>query len=715
MNWVSLFLYFAFLSSLWLQRLEGAEEDTLFRDLELIKAINRSLNDELPFFYNFSMMGGYFSMPSARMPKTGVIAGGFAHAPPYQVYGVNFQVLDRIELSANYRIYKGVTEKNFGHEGFGDDAERIGNAKLGILMPQDGYAYFPQIAIGLEDFLGTKRFNSQYIVLTQSICDWNLECSVGWGHKRINGFFGGVAWTPLRDRDIPILKNISLMAEYDAYDYKKHVHEHPSGRKVRSRINAGLSFIGWDTLQLSVSSLRGAAIAASASLRYPLGSTKGIFPKVDDTPMYKSPINTEPLGRLRTEQDLAQEIAFAFSEQGLDLYKAYFTYDAHGDKELWLKLVNNRYREEAVVRDRVQHVLAALIPSDVKAIVVIVEAYAVPCQMYCFRNEDLQRWRYGIIDDFEMKTLSPMKDVAAEPGEWDTALIFKRHKPIWTFTIRPRLLTFFGSTQGKFKYNFSALASQQGYLFDEIYYGLQGSYAIKSSFAGLGGPDRNNPSKLPNVRTDTLKYFQTNSFSLEQAFLQKSWNLGRGWFYRLGAGYFEPAYGGVAAELLYYPARSNWAVGLEFATEWKRRYHGIKFTNKIPEFKDGRQRLVPFVGIQYFLDFYYDFKPLNMDLLVSFGQFLAKDKGVRTEVGRYFKSGVRFALWCTMTNGDDHVNGKIYFDKGFSFLIPLDIFLKQSSLSYVGYAMAAWLRDVGARAATGKRLYWTLEESRYNF
>jgi hypothetical protein len=76
---------------------------------------------------------------------------------------------------------------------------------------------------------------------------------------------------------------------------------------------------------------------------------------------------------------------------------------------------------------------------------------------------------------------------------------------------------------------------------------------------------------------------------------------------------------------------------------------------------------------------------------------------------------MRFALWRTVTNGDDHVNGKIYFDKGFSFLIPLDIFLKQSSLSYVGYAMSAWLRDVGARAATGKRLYWTLEETRYNY
>ena len=507
---------------------------------------------------------------------------------------------------------------------------------------------------------------------------------------------------------------MSFLAEYDAYNYKKHDYEHPCGKKVKSRINAGISFVGYDALQFSLSSIRGTDIAVLGALKYPLGSTEGIFPKIDDPPTYRSPINTEPLGSLRAEQDFAQEIAFAFSQQGLDLYKAFFAYNEKSEKELWLKLVNNRYRQEHLLRDRIQHILAALVPSDVKTIIVVIEAYAVACQMYRFHNPYLQKWKNGYISDFELETLSPMKDATKEPQEFDRALIFKRHKPIWTFTMRPRLLTFFGSTQGKFKYNLSAVASQQGYLFDEIYYMLQGSYAIKSSFAGIGGPDRNNPSKLPNVRTDTLKYFHTNSFSMEMAYLQKSWNLGKGWFFRLGGGYFEPAYGGIATELLYYPTGSNWAVGLEYATEYKRRYHGIGFTKKISEFKNGYQRQVPFVGIQYFLDFYYDFKPLNMDLIVSCGQFLAKDKGVRTEVGRYFKSGVRFSLWCTVTNGHDQVNGKTYFDKGFSFLIPLDIFLKQSSLSYLGYVMSAWLRDVGARAATGKRLYWTLEESRRN-
>lgn len=320
-------------------------------------------------------------MPSARMSKTGVIGIGAAVVDPYHIYGANFQVFDRMEFALNYRVYHGIVERNFGKEGFGDDAERIGNVKLGLLTQLDGFPGLPQISIGVEDFIGTKRFNSKYVVGTKQFLDWNLECSLGWGKGRIKGFFGGVAWSPFRKGDIPFLKEISFLAEWDAIDYKKHPHEHPSGRKVKSRVNGGISFLGWDALQFSVSSVRGTKIAASGSLRYPIGTTNGFFPKLRDPAAYQSPIDREPLGVVRNEQDFSQELAYAFSDQGLDLYSAFLEYDETGQKELWLKIVNNRYREERIVRKRVQHVLAALTPSDIKTVVVIIEADALPVKL----------------------------------------------------------------------------------------------------------------------------------------------------------------------------------------------------------------------------------------------------------------------------------------------------------------------------------------------
>jgi hypothetical protein len=154
---------------------------------------------------------------------------------------------------------------------------------------------------------------------------------------------------------------------------------------------------------------------------------------------------------------------------------------------------------------------------------------------------------------------------------------------------------------------------------------------------------------------------------------------------------------------------------VEGATVWKRRYRGVQFTRKVRKF-DGRvPHYVHFTGVQYFLDIYYEYKPLDLDFKVSIGQFLAKDKGARFEVERTFASGLKVGLWYTITNGHDHVNGHVYHYKGFAFYLPFDMFLKSSSLNYIGYAMSAWLRDVGASAFTGKRLYTTLYDSRYQY
>ncbi len=692
---------------------EGA---SLFRDLEMVEQLNREIHDDLPLLYNNSFVGGYFSMPSARMAKAGTAALGAASIPPYYNFGLNFQLFDHIEMAGNYRIFRGMIEKNFGHEGFGDDAERIGNFKIALLLPNDGFPYLPALAVGAEDFVGTKRFNAKYVVTTKSWLEANFELTLGWGNGRIKGVFGGAAWTPFRQSGIALLKNLTLMTEYDAINYKKHAHEHPGGRKVSSRINAGVSLLAWDTLQLSVSSLRGREVAASASLRYPLGSSKGLLPKDKDPLTYCSPVDTEPLGVLRSEKELAHELAYAFADQGLDLFTAYLIYNAEGKKTLWLKVVNNRYREESVVRDRIEHLLAALTPVDIESVMVVVEADALPCQAYNYRREDLIRYQEGTMGKFELETLAPIREAPPAPDEYDSTLLFHRRKHIWAFALNPRLLSFFGSSKGKFKYALSALASPDGYLFDQVYYKFLFSYNIKSSIQHLHHQDVLNPSHLVNVRTDSIRYFQTNTLAVEKAFLQKGWNLGRGCFLRMAGGYFEAAYGGVAAEFLYYPVKAPFAIGLEAASVLKRRYKGMAFTHKIRKLnKENEVTHVPFVGVQYFLDLYYDYKPLNLELMVNVGQFLAKDKGIRTEVTRYFQSGLRFSLWFTYTSARDIVNGKKYHDKGFAFTIPFDMFLRQSSRKYIGYGMAVWLRDQGAQAETGRPLFATLQDERYNY
>ena len=644
-------------------------------------------------------MGGYWNMPSARMAKEGVAALGAARVHPYNIYALNFQFFEHVEMAANYRVYTGVLEPTFGHEGFGDDAERTGNVKLAFNLPGDGFPMFPMFAVGIEDFIGTKRFNAQYLLMTQTWTEAGIEATLGWGRKRIKGLFGGIAWTPFKRSRVPFFKDITLVAEYDAIDYKHSPGEHPLGRDVKHRVNGGLSYLLGDVLQLSGYYLRGKHFGASGLLRYPFGSSEGFFAKVDDPSLYKSPVDTEPLGVVRPKYVFAQELAYTFERQGLDLYSVYLTQD----KSLWIKIINNAYREEPELRERIERVLAALVPSDIKEVAVTVEATGLLCHSYLFRTEDLYRYRQRLIGPFEMETVSPMREVIFEPSLRED--LFKRKKAIWDVSLKPRLINFFGSSTGKIKYNLALVLTPEGYFGDQIYYQAQLAYDAKSSLAHVNTIDRINPSQLLNVRTDSLSYYQTNTVALEMAYLQKSWNLGKGFFCRVAGGYFEPAYGGEAVEFLYNPVKSNWAIGVEEATLLKRRYHGVGFTKKVRKL-DGRiPHYEHFIGVQYFLDLYYTFKPLDLDLKIMAGQFLAKDKGARFEMTRWFPSGFRASLWCTVTNGHDKINGRIYYDKGFSFVIPLDFFLKKSSRNEIGYAMSAWLRDVGAFANTGRQLY----------
>jgi len=689
------------------------DSSNLLKDLAIVEEIDRRQNDELPLIYNYLMQGGYFTMPSARMAKAGNLGIGYAYLPPYQIIGVVFQFFNRIEAAGNYTIFNGIKEYNFGHWGFGDDADRIANIKIAVLKKADGFPFLPEISLGWNDFIGSKRFSSFYVAATKEFLDLDFELTAGWGTGRIDGFFLGGAWSPFR-KCTNLLKGLSLVLEYDANNYRKRSYEHPKGRDVKSRLNAGIHWNLFDFIQLSASTIRGKDFAAGAQLTYNLGDTDGFFPKVHDPLPYTSPEDREPLGMIRSDKEFSQELIYAFRDQGFDLSSIILQPGKKRQDLLYLKVVNMRYREEDIVRMRIQDILSSLLPENIVNTTVVIEADGIQSQAYQFRTEDLNRYQLGVLSEFEFRVISPLREVPRAPSSYDSEMLYQRRKNIWLYTFRPIFRTYFGSTTGKIKADVGFSTGPEGYLFDQIYYSLMASYTIVSSSEGIGSVDIYNPSQKFNVRSDSILYHQTSSFHLDEAYLQKSWNLGRGCFYRMALGYFETAYAGIAGEFLYFPVHANWAIGFEAASLLKRNYRGLGFQRKIRTFKGFERKYVPYYGLQYFLDFYYQYRPLMMDFKVSLGQFLAWDKGVRIEGGRTFPSGLRVGLWVAYTNGNDKIHRSRYFDKGFSFSLPLDVFMTKSSRTRIGYAMAAWLRDVGARASTGKELYNSLYFERFN-
>lgn len=669
--------------------------EEIFADLK-----KESIESEvkLPIIYNTNFLAGYLQMPSAMVAEECSSAIGYAYFYPYQNVGVNFQVFPFLELAFNYKIFTGKNEEQFGSYGFGDDADRMANLKF-VFDPKRYFkSDFPKIAIGIDDFYGSKRFYTPYVVLTKTWPKWGVDLSLGYGLKRIKGPFFGINYSPFLNFKSPFLKSSTFTLEYDAIDYENLDKEHPKAKDVASRINFGYNLNFLNLIDFKIGTYQGNKLLFQSQLHYNFGDTQGLFPKVNDPNYYQFPKNLEPLGHLRSELEAAYQMALALLEQGFYVTTIHLITDDKNELGFQIELINLRYWRNEEVKRRIFYVIKNLFPENLSKILVTINENGLPIETYEYKKDNLEQ--------------TQTKEAVKKPTIYDAKRLFYRKKTVASWLIRPRLLSFFGSTTGKYKYALSLIGGPQGYLFDELYYKLLLSYNIKSSIQNLSDVDYYDPSQLLAVRSDSVRYFQTNTVQMEQAYLQKGWNFGKGFYFRSALGYFEPAYAGFALETLYFPVGSSFALGFEAATVLKRNYSGLGFQWKVRKLTGRTPEYVPFVGVQYFLDGYYFFNPFKLEFKLSIGQFLAKDKGVELNISKYYDSGLKVGYWMTMTNAHDTVHDKIYYNKGVYFSMPLDIFLTKSSRNYLGYGLAFWLRDSGAKAMTGKELYPTLIRAR---
>lgn len=684
----------------------------MIRDLLIVEGIDRRMNDRLPVTYNHQLQGGYINMPSARMGCDGEIGFGYSSISPYRIWNLRCQLTDRIEVTGNYRIFNGIADPVLSAHGFGDFSDKGANVKISILSPEDSDYKLPGLAVGFDDFLGTRAFKSCYLVLTQVFKDENFEFTLGVGAQRIHAWFAGYNWFPFRHLDNCLLSPLCITAEYDATNYRNHEFEpHPKGRTRKTHLNMGLKYRLWDFIDLTGAYVRGEKWAGSISAYYNFGYTKGFVPKIDEPLPYRTPVVNEPIGCRRPEQAVALDYAHAFFDQGLWLLEARLEYDPCNRTVLRFRVVNDCYRQENTVRERLNNIVAFLTPSNVDTVIVTMDTEGMPIQEYRFQMPFVSEFASGEMGAYELEVLTPLQE-ASWPDPFSSIEIYKCHRDLWNFVVAPRTHTFFGSSKGKFKYALGVGPGFNGFLTDSVYYSVLFGYTLFSDLKHVGSVDRLNPSQLINVRTDSARYYKQTGLVVDELFLQKNWALGNGWYARAAGGYFEQMYGGVAAEALYYPLDQRWAFGLQGALVKKRDTTGLGFTNWITKYHGFIPTQRYFTGTQVFANFYYHWLEAKLDFKIQAGKFLANDWGARYEVSRYFPSGLILTMWYTTTNGRDHINGQTYYDKGISFSMPLDVFYTSSSCARWGYGMSAWLRDVGASALTGQELYQMIREHR---
>lgn len=689
--------------------------EEMLSSLEIASYWDRKIYERFPVTFNHLLSGGYFTTHSARMREEGEIGFGASHVPPYFNWNVRVQPFRHLELTANYRIFRGYKDPSLGAQGFGDYADRGANFKYALFTPEESLYRYPGFAVGIDDFMGSKKFTTYYLVGTQVFRDWGLEISCGWGTGSYTrgpsrGFFGGINWFPLWHCQSKWTRGFALTAEFDPTNYKKDPH--PCRPVSHTPLNVGAKYTFCDLVELSASYIRGDAFAVAGSLHYNWGKSEGLLPKVQDPLPYSAPIDREPLGCYRPSEAMIQELYYTLNDQGFQLTHAWLERRCDGTENLWISLFNCCYRQEHVARMRLQHLLAALTPSNITKVIVILESHGLPCQSYVYNRELLLGYVNHCIGPYEFDILSPREEAIFPPLN-DSKLIFQRKSELWRCKVSPRVESFLGNAKGKFKYDAGFKASIDGFLPFKWYYEFQASYTLVSSVNNLKDFDFFHPSQLPNVATDYIRYRQSGSFTWDMLYVQKSWNCGRGFYTRASGGYFQVNYAGIAGECLWYPACSWVAIGLEGAVVKKRRYEGLGFQSTLRHFEGKNPVYRHYSSLQqYFLNVYFDFPAYHCFTKISLGQFLAHDKGGRFEATRYFDNGVRLTGWITLTDAYDVIHGEKYYDRGVALEIPFDFFYKRSSRRVWNYAMAAWLRDAGYATSTGRSLFETINRER---
>ncbi len=239
----------------------------------------------------YSMFGspGLLEMPTAQSAPDGELAFSISNYGNYLRNTLTFQVTPRLSGSFRYaRITGGA-----GPLAVADYYDRSFDLRYRLI---DEGRYLPAVAVGLQDFIGTGLFSSEYLVATKTIAsDFTLTAGLGWGRLGSrNGFtnplgaiddcfetrppldfgfggrvqtsrffrgdaalFGGVEW---RIRD-----NLTLKAEYSSDAY---VTEVAAGTSViDSPYNFGLTYRPRPGVELGLSYLYATRWGSTSPLR----------------------------------------------------------------------------------------------------------------------------------------------------------------------------------------------------------------------------------------------------------------------------------------------------------------------------------------------------------------------------------------------------------------------------------------------------------------
>lgn len=649
--------------------------------------------------------GSLLEMPSAESAADAELAGSYAKVGEQTRSTLTFQITPRLSGSFRYAYLP-----DYELDGR-DRYDRSFDLRFRLL---DEGAYLPAVAIGLQDFIGTGVYSSEYIVATKTLGPVTVTGGLGWGRLGSRGDlgtpfgdrpeeteetggtanfdhffrgpvapFGGVSWRAT-DR-------LTLKAEYSSDDYAYEVDR--GIFEESSPWNFGAEYrIGPDT-RLQVAYLHGEEVAAQ--LTFALDpKTPASGPANEPAPLPVAPrpsraadpeaYSTDWVADAAGQATFRTRLTDVLDEEGIALEAIALRATAAE-----VRIVNRRYGATAQAVGRTARVLTRALPDSIETITIVPVTDGVPDAAISFRRTDLERLENApgaaILDRARITSAAPdSPDLVYRPGTY----------PAFDWSIRPYV-------------NFSLfdpddpLRADLGLRFAASYEPAPG-WIVAGSVAKrvVGNRDditRETESELPRVRTDFPSYIREGDPAVEALTLAWYDRPGRDLYSRVTVGYLERMYAGLSSEVLWKPAESRLGLGAEVNYVRQRDFDGM-FGLRDYDVWTGHASA------------YYDFEN-GFHAQVDVGRYLAGDYGATLSLDREFANGWEVGAYATLTDVPFEEFGEGSFDKGIRLTVPLSWFSGQPTRQTYSTTIRPITRDGGARLRVGGRLYERVRDS----
>lgn len=654
---------------------------------------------------------GLVEVPNARSLGDGELAFTSSLVGPTLRNTITFQILPRISGSFRYARIDG--QRADGSATF----DRSFDLTFQLLDETD---LRPAVALGLRDFLGTGRFSGEYIVATKSFGSrWEVTGGIGWGRfagrdtfknplsviddrfeTRPTGFsgpggqveagdwfrgpasiFGGVQFR-LNDRT-------TLFAEYSTDTYERETLTNQID--LSSPLNFGLEYKFKNGVGLKAFVLGGNEIGAQFS--YVLDPAKRAVPGGRETA--PRPIGSRQNlavadwnnsarggGKNAAERVLSAKLAEdGLILQGFEMSAARAT----------VRLENTRFGISAQAAGRAARAMATTLPPSVEEFTVVLQEKGVPVSRIVTQRSDLEDLQYAAQGPALSYERASIQD-AADLGRSD---VLAGSYPVFEYGLTPYLaLSFFdpdnpvrADAGAQFKVSFRPAP------------GLTFEGQFRYPFVGnIEDSDRVTDSNIEPVRTNAVLYARESELEINHLTAEYQFRPGKDLFARVTAGYLERMFGGVSAEMLWYPVGSRLALGAELNYARQRDF------DMLFGFQD-------YGVVTGHASAYYDFGNGFMGQ-VDAGRYLAGDWGATVSLDREFNNGVRVGGFFTLTDVSADDFGEGSFDKGIRFEVPLSFITGKPSKRVLKQTLRPVQRDGGARLNVENRLHRQVRDMR---